>query len=1351
MGSENKRVFPLSRQFYEDFKFYYAFGNTPPEDFLQSVSLADCREPTILSLGCGDMRSPMFTILNNFGLEGEISDGFRGVHFVLNDRSGSVLARNILFLYLCMLLPGSGVERKRWIASMWSIWYNHELQPQHNDMLLSALEELCRWSVSWQEWSKCLLGQLVKFSSPATFAAVKKVWSKWQSFSKSVKDMKLERNHFQFHHMKRHFASKTREDCLKKFVEQNKLLFDANFICCHEKLTIFQKEILEFLTCGFSWAETVLGVSISTSETVVNPTLFEHVSGLYTLHYGSIPYMGYTLSFLYTHAELSKTLGQTCSLLTHLPVNDVYFQSKPLLANCVQQFTMWLQATANMIARPSHNSSLSFTFILEYSESFCFSMLRFPENYSEPILQFDAIYTSNLLDNLSPPALVFNALPLLKPTGTLFTATFRNLSSAYLQHNFGFSPELFPPLLGVHCIGHDGPYSPAVNHNPQPFITPQSEVFIWRNVNLRPLLLFDDIKESSHAIESLLKLYNETVRLGTEFQAIASAESFLCALHQFLKQVKSTTPVNQFLQPLCDAICSETHFKPYLMQLQTQSLLHDIHMHLTLTEDDCPICRGQPLDSYIQQFTLSLEIDSLGIEPYNTPTFDLHLVSNSGDHKIMKSFCVSCFDSELLNLTFYMPKHILSHYHFISVKMYKTSTSEPLFLSCPVENIKCSPTFDYVFLKKSLGIKKECPLGHVVKHIGDMHKFETIILPHQAEVSGSELNAQCLQPHQLKLSYRERGLTILYPYAIDESKTHIKIFKKKHIISVVVHRKGTQLLNEKLTYFIDPRNEMTRPNLHCGIDKMERYCSLQLLCNVPDHSLFEAKQSFSEIFKRALNGERIFTFSLPSKHVAGAPDMHVFVYIHNVRFTTAFATPSLDVSYCFLETRPRHIIYNFLALIRNLGPYNHNNIMIHDAEYKLLKDIFKYYSSIVRCPFPCSTNRIAQIIKEYNFWGQLDHAVLFPLYPNPANPEFLKFIGDEILKEMEKGLDSESILAMIQGKINACSFCQASVAPLKCEKCRRANYCSDECQKRHQIFHSLFCNNEESASSSCSNITGAPKTHASFKTDEANEYMRKYSPNTGNNSMCARCKKPAAILCQCQKVSYCSKACQTLEQPEHSEKCQQASCSDKGPLTQSRESSTQYSTATTVGADCARCKKPAAILCQCQKVSYCSKECQTLEWPGHSEKCRMSSAIVPKSHPSTKTEVPSGKPKAHSTHQHSGIECVRCKKPAAIVCQCKQVSYCSEICQNLEWPVHGETCFTTSPDPPQSQSYSTPERSKRVKASEDSNKVATAQKCYNCGKTKSSLKHCKCRNVMYCSVECQRLHWPQHKSTCITK
>ena len=266
---------------------------------------------------------------------------------------------------------------------------------------------------------------------------------------------------------------------------------------------------------------------------------------------------------------------------------------------------------------------------------------------------------------MSPSALTFSALPLLKPTGTLFTSTFNCSSvlsqSAYLEKKFGFSPDLFPALLGVHCIGHDGQYSPDVNHNPNPNLLPvlmHSTSFIWRNVAFTPLR-FDAIEESSHAIQPLLKLCNSTIGSFVT-DVTSSVETFLCVLHQFLKQVQPTTSSPQFLAPLCAAIKSEPHLKPHLIQLQTQSLLHGIHMHLIIQEDDCPICRGKPIETYIQQCSLSLNIESCNMKPYHCHVFSLQLLSFSGNYvAIVESLSLNRSDSEI-NLIYFFPKCYLS-------------------------------------------------------------------------------------------------------------------------------------------------------------------------------------------------------------------------------------------------------------------------------------------------------------------------------------------------------------------------------------------------------------------------------------------------------------------------------------------------------------------------------------------------------------------------------------------------------------------------------------------------------------------------------------------------------------------
>ena len=1124
------------------------------------------------------MRSCMYTIWKNFGFKGENSNGFSGVNFVLNDRSASILARNILFLYLCMRMPDDEVSRKKWIASMWSLWYNHELQPQHATMLSDALDQIVQWSRTWQEWSECPLGWVVRFSSPATFASVKMIWSRWNSpMTQSVDEMKLARNAFHTFHLTAYYE--TREEGLKAVTEREfkmYLLKSIHILHSSERIGTMEKEYLHYLMEGTVWAESVLGIPSSTLRTV-NPTLIERQDGMYTLEYALTPYVGFIQNFQYSHTEICRTLGKEGTFLQFLPVADHHFRDVPLLANSVQQFAMWLVGTAHMIRKTSQTVSgykVSFLFDLDDAMNLCHFLHHQPEMYSKPLgglAQFDAIYTSNLFDHLSPPALVLSALPLLKPSGTLFTVTFKHeaitsTSREYLEAMFGFSPELFPALLGIHCLGEDGEYSSPVNNEPSPdYAFTDRKTFIWRNIKSQSLAI-DTIEEPPHATMSLLKIC--IISSLNPLTAVGSVESFLIVLHQFLKHLPSLFgSTHHSLKSLSSAIRTEAQLKPHLLQIQTQSLLHGVHMHITLTEDNCPICRGQPLETYLQQFTVSFDITTKA-RVYDVPSFSIHLTSPFGDYAVITSFaCRSC--GPTLALDFYLPKQCLSQYTLFRVHMnYETVIEGSM-------NELESSSNEYIFLKQPCATEKpsnECPLGNIVKHIGDESTFETVVSMNEAcqmALQTSKLDVKCNESNQLTLICGALSGTIVYPYAMNESKTHIKISKKRKIICVTVEREGHLFYKETPTFYVDPSNKLALPRFQCRVEAMDTYCNLQLPLNSPDHPLFNAKRSFIELFKNAVCGEKYFTLSFPSKHRVGTPDVHALVYVHDVRFSTAFSSPVLDVSYCFLDTKPMHLLPDFSIMQNSLS--STRNIMVDDAEYKLLKEIFNYYSTVTCCAFSTERHMVTLPVESNRLWKYFDHAIIFPLYPNPANPKVQKFqpISQSMQHPMASRIPKPGIVTASQEhltqtglrNVSKCSFCgQFSAALKKCARCHKVEYCGRECQVEHWPMHKSACNasdtnpenstpTQHKASSSAQTQSklskkynpSEEKLHKPFPVvpsgKEQDHGNRSESPSHTLSAVCMRCKKPATIHCSCRSVSYCSKACQTLELPEHSKKC----------------------------------------------------------------------------------------------------------------------------------------------------------------------------------------------------------------------
>ena len=1304
-------TFPLARFNYLGFfRGYYPFGNIPAEDFLENCT--DTLQPSILVLGCGDLRSCFYTFWKNF--DSSISTApkkFDSICFTLNDHSAAILARNTIFLYLCLQLPEGKTEKKKWLCAMWAIWYCLELYPSHLDILDASLTTLLTFSVSIEQWSRKdnPLHQLVQFTSPSCLCEVADIWRMWQNKTVSVSDMHKGRNET---------LSAEINDAYEHSYNLSKgytLIYGEEDELLARKVDARVPEVISYLKVGSCYAEHVVDLNNvpRNKKTEVNSTMYERQDGMYSGHYGLMPFESFyhTIEF---SPQFMKSKG--IPLPYDVIVPSASFESKPFLANSFQQFAIWIQSSSRILR--DNEVKVCFNFACQDAITFCQHQSKqnrkdFP--HGSCTSRYDIITTSNLMDHVSPSNLVLACIPLLKVDGLLTTTSMcckkcTNTGEELLNLCFGFDSQLFPVVLGVRCISHEGSdYSNFVKINPSPPDIsnivykgiPHVRTFAWVKVSNAQRLIFPRLPcvEDGNITEALVNMIgsyayallnygpgNSKVILGHN-----GIETALGTLERFIHLCGESTSEYIFWEPLCTAL-KHTAI-PFLHCLQTQILLHGIHAHLTISEEDCPVCQQKALDGTLGLFCAEINLESVEtgrairffvafVHQHISvdSTFLLSEVEENGDVHVFDCFDATTFNSTLL-LKFFAPLMFLHQEYQVTVVMVERRHLLNKFTTVVSETLKNMSTqwTEYDFPQTQLYSHPESTetnalFGTVTSHVSDGRKSETEISLSKATLkalSTSKLCTDRLSSREVRLRCNSLNFQLTLSYPINYDTVNIKVSKSKGSLTASCQRQCYSLEEERPCFIVSPDHQLSIVTITLSMRMMLSQSSMQLT-REEDHLLETAHpaqlastqlkvKQFLQFFFECAMSSSFFSIGYPE---------NCLVVVNEILFDYQHKTPAIDLAFCFVND------FNQSDIVKKWEKVSHSSkvrcLPLEVADLKFLKTVFTYFSRRTNGTLLSagSTSKYA-VLQKNDLDCAFTRCVLYFLL---CDPDVKMYAGGDFLELM-----MTTFLPKTGGVI--CAFCNKLIfAPKKCGRCTQVSYCSKKCQVRHWKSHKREC-------------TPAAKHHPS---------------SHSSHSQCTFCKsklepsKMADSDCSCAGIQYCSTDCREKHSPEHLKTC--------------------------IGAQprCSYCSQSHSCMNKCTRcgqVQYCDKDCQRKHWPEHKKVCINSPA----------TSVPTEKIVTLLTQS----TCSFCNKPQSHLrkcTMCAEVQYCNCDCQARDWPEHKKTCTEAA-------------------ALQSSKNVSCIflPKCAYCKKSSADLKKCtKCSSVQYCDRACQRNDWPEHKKVCMT-
>ena len=1169
---------------YGQFSYYYAYGNRPAEDLLEYVHPEDEKAPTILSLGCGDPRSFLYTLWKHF--TPSLSERhFSGARFILNDISAGVLARNILFLYLAVKIPPwtQRETAKQWISNMWAIWYCHELLPIHEKTLKEALTTLLKLSDTMKLWeeSQLAIAQLVSFTDDSTRVAIRRMWEMWnvRSFKMPTFDNVEVANLYD-----------------QRYVEVTRDWHQMIGLSTYTTKAVREAELKQYARNLSAYAEECLNLPCTTGSKIANPTLFEREDGSYTMPLGSSPFVCFHHGLNFSKSQIQMIMGSKFTEPA-LIVEDDAFLKYPLLSNSVQQFSMWVSSSAATLIGQVFQRRRDISFTLN-----CSDCLVFCDELQKNVFQnlpstFDTIFTSNLIDHLPPPVLMLVVKPLLKMTSYLLSCSFhyrRDFSSAeqYLTELFGFSPSLLPLLCGIRCVGHDGEYADCMSIIPLPlqlqhllsetnmpraFSTRIDKVLIWQRVKSQPILI--NTLEGSFLSDplhgTLLAQIMYLYKVSGDTPGTLCTETAVNTILSFVSQLDSGVDIGKytFWGNLCSLVRSTAALHSFLVHIQTQSLLHGLHFHFTLSDTDCPICLKKPLEEYISQFSIKFDplamnklVSYQGVMPmfvvfiHKARVLTDYDQLKSTDHIVdsAQGLKLACGK---LRLSFFFPAHFVEEGYFYTVVRYvmkmgtkgKEVATPVAFLSGEL----CQAQVPYrqdLFYFKQAGVDRSSTnytsssLGPILSHVGDNDHMETVLsleFRHHAFLSAKTVSIKFEHPSPstIRVVCGKYNLMLALPYPVNYSKIKAQVSHSQGIVQLSFPREKHRIYDEK-RFITSPSQSMLLPEVQLSEKDFKTICDFQY--TKEERNLMRKDLNFLESFpklhisaKVRINIQWMFILHYNFfTYVDRDDSLFGCILIHRRAVEIQRCTPVLDVFYLprddALFSRLGQQWYDFVdeveALSWTAAPMDETTWL----------DLTKALMYFARRTPPTSKN-LPNLLCRHGLENLFTRIILYPLYCDQDYAyEFIdsQFTQSEIDRMNIGGIQSpltshstatssavvtESLTSnatkvpVQDGK--GCSYCGRKSDKLeKCTECGEAWYCDEQCQAGHRKEHKKICKLP---------VKELSKTSVNDK------------PPTKKCLNCGICKKSAFLkrCAACHIAIYCSKECQRDDWKRHKLDC----------------------------------------------------------------------------------------------------------------------------------------------------------------------------------------------------------------------